>query len=73
MRDAHGRALPAVKRHFQINDEGSVRTALSQAPQSPFGKPAMPAIIGAARKYGVRVSAEARAFAGMEPRHVRFP
>jgi HK97 family phage prohead protease len=81
MRDMSGRTTPRDKRHFPIHDAAAVRLSLSQAPNSPFGKDAMPAIIGAARKHGVNVTGAARAFGGMEPdsgsfperRFVRFP
>lgn len=81
MKDAQGRTTPRSKRHFPIHDEAHARNALSLASQSPFGKHAMPKIMSAARKFGVKVTGSQRAFAGMdtdvsqfpERRFVRFP
>lgn len=81
MRDPSGRTTPRDKRHLPMNDAAAVRLSLSQAPHDPFGKLAMPALISAARKYGVQVTGSQRAFGGMEPdsgsfperRFVRFP
>ena len=59
-KDASGKTTPRSKRHFPIHDEAHVRNALSRAPQSPFGKDAMPKILQAARKFGIDVSASQR-------------
>jgi uncharacterized protein len=68
-RDPGGKTTPRTKRHFPVHTEAAVRTALTQAPQSPFGKPAMGAIFTAARKFGIIVSGNERAaFGGQDPR-----
>jgi len=79
-KDASGKTVPRSKRHFPIHDAAHVRNALARAPQSPFGKPAMPKILAAARKYGVKVSGAERAMFGEvtldgfpERRFTRFP
>jgi HK97 family phage prohead protease len=79
-RDASGRTVPRSKRHFPVHDEAHIRNALSQAPKSPFGKKALPAIMAAARKNGIKVGADTRASFGETPpdgwperRFTRFP
>jgi HK97 family phage prohead protease len=62
-KDPGGKTIPRSLRHFPVHDEAHARNALSRAPQSPFGKEAMPKILAAARKYGVKVSGGARDFA----------
>jgi uncharacterized protein len=59
-KDAQGKTVPRSKRHFPVHDEAHTRNALSRAPQSPFGKQAMPKILSAARKYKIKVSADQR-------------
>jgi len=73
MKDAQGRTAPRSKRHFPVHDEAHARNALSRASQSPFGKQAMPKIMSAARKFGIKPTAVQRAFAGMEPDNTAFP
>lgn len=73
MRDAAGKTTPRSKRHFPINDEAAVRRALIQAPHDPFGKQAMPSIVRAARKFGIQVTGDQRAFAGMDIDYASFP
>jgi Escherichia/Staphylococcus phage prohead protease len=83
VRDPGGRTTPRGKRHFALHCEAAVRSALAQAPASPFGRQAMGAILTAARKYGVPVSAANRAAFGEpdltdlggfpERRFTRFP
>ena len=73
MKDAQGRTTPRSKRHFPVHDEAHARNALSRAPQSPFGKQAMPKILAAARKFGIKVTGAQRSFAGMEPDSGAFP
>lgn len=51
--DASGRTIPRKLRHFPIHDKGHVVSALARAPQSPFGSKAMPAIIAAAKSFGI--------------------
>src|ERR1051325_5778213 len=79
-KDQGGKTVPRSKRHFPVHDEAHTRNALSRAPQSPFGKQAMPKILAAARKYGIQVSGDQRsAFGAFEPdgwperRFTRFP
>jgi len=82
-RDPGGRTVPRSLRHFAIHDVAAVRTALSQAPHSPFGKQAAGAILMAARKFGITVDASTRASFGQldpaelggfpERRFTRFP
>jgi HK97 family phage prohead protease len=52
-KDESGKTTPRSKRHFPIHDAAHVRNALARAPQSPFGKQAMPKILAAAKKFGV--------------------
>jgi hypothetical protein len=80
-KDAGGKTVPRSKRHFPVHDEAHARNALSRAPQSPFGKQAMPKIMSAARKFGIKVSGSQRnAFGAAEDtgafperRFTRFP
>ena len=51
-----GKTEPRSLRHFPIHDAAHVRNALARAPQSPFGPKAMPAILRAAKKFGVEVA-----------------
>jgi HK97 family phage prohead protease len=80
IKDPSGRTAPRSKRHFPVHDEAHARNALSRAPQSPFGKQAMPKIMSAARKFNVKVSAGQRSAFGEPPpegfperRFTRFP
>ena len=81
MKDPSGRTVPRSKRHFPVHDEAHTRNALSRAPQSPFGKHAMPKIMTAAKKFGIQVSAAQRDALGAntpidgfpERRFTRFP
>lgn len=52
-KDGSGKTTPRSLRHFPIHDKAHVANALSRAPQSPFGKEAMPKIEAAAKKFGV--------------------
>jgi uncharacterized protein len=82
-RDPSGRTVPRTKRHFPVHTEAAVRTALAQAPASPFGKQAMNAIFAAARKFSIVISGNERAaFGELDPsdmggfperRFTRFP
>lgn len=54
-KDATGKTVPRSKRHFPIHDAAHVRNALARAPQSPYGKQAMPKIKAAAKKFGIKV------------------
>src|SRR6266498_1258523 len=54
-KDDSGRTVPRSLRHFPIHDAAHVRNALARAPQSPFGKQAMPKILAAAKKFGITV------------------
>jgi uncharacterized protein len=79
-KDASGKTAPRSKRHFPVHDEAHARNALSRAPQSPFGKQAMPKILAAARKFGINVAGNERAAFGIaepdglpERRFTRFP
>ncbi len=55
-KDESGKTVPRSKRHFPIHDASHVRNALARANQSPFGKKALPKIIAAAKKYGIKIS-----------------
>src|SRR6516225_10227072 len=55
-KDAGGKTIPRSKRHFPVHDEAHARNALARAPQSPFGKQAMPKILAACRRFGIEVS-----------------
>jgi HK97 family phage prohead protease len=82
-KDQSGRTIPRSLRHFPLNTEAAVRTALNQAPQSPWRKESAPAILAAARKYKIIVDGGMRAAFGMlnpsemggfpERRFTRFP
>lgn len=79
-KDASGRTVPRSKRHFPVHDAAHTRNALARAPQSPFGKQAMPKILSAARKFGITVQGSQRAAFGEVPpdgfperRFTRFP
>jgi hypothetical protein len=72
VKDPTGKTSPRAKRHFPVHDEAHTRNALSRAPQSPFGKMAMPKIMSAARKFGVQVSGSQRSAFG-EPSPDGFP
>jgi HK97 family phage prohead protease len=56
-----GKTEPRSLRHFPVHDEAHARNALARAPQSPFGKQAMPKILAACRKFGIEVSGSASA------------
>lgn len=73
MRDPGGRTTPRDKRHLPMHTAEAVRLSLSQAPHDPFGKQAMPALVNAARKFGVNVTAAQRSFGGLEPDSSKFP
>jgi uncharacterized protein len=80
MKDPSGKTVPRSKRHFPVHDEAHARNALSRAPQSPFGKMAMPKIMSAARKFGIKVGGATRSAFGEAPmdgfperRFTRFP
>ena len=57
-KDSSGKTTPRSLRHFPIHDAAHVRNALSRAPQSPFGKQAMPRILAAAKKFGIDASSK---------------
>ncbi len=73
LRDMSGKTTPRDKRHLPMHTKEAVRLSLSQAPNDPFGKHAMPALINAARKFGVNITGAQRAFGGMEPDSGAFP
>jgi HK97 family phage portal protein/HK97 family phage prohead protease len=81
-KDPGGKTVPRSKRHFPVHDEAHARNALARAPQSPFGKMAMPKIMSAARKFNIKVSGAQRSAFGAdampdsafpERRFTRFP
>jgi HK97 family phage prohead protease len=79
-KDQAGKTIPRSKRHFPVHDEAHARNALARAPQSPFGKQAMPRILSACKRFGVTVTGDNRsAFGVVEPdgiperRFTRFP
>jgi HK97 family phage prohead protease len=53
-----GKTEPRSLRHFPIHDAAHARNALARAPQSPFGKQAMPKILAACRKFGIDVAGD---------------
>ena len=55
-KDPSGKTVPRSKRHFPIQDKAHAQNALSRAPQSPYGKLAMPKIMAACKKFGIDVS-----------------
>lgn len=64
-KDSSGKTVPRSYRHFPVHDESHTRNALSRAPQSPYGKQAMPKILSAARKFGIEVDGNQRAAFGV--------
>jgi HK97 family phage prohead protease len=52
-KDASGRTIPRSLRHFPVHDKAHAANALAQAPKSPFGDKAMPAIKKAAARFGI--------------------
>src|SRR3974390_1397731 len=79
-KDPAGKTTPRSKRHFPVHDEAHARNALARAPQSPFGKSAMPKIMAACKRFGIQVPADNRAAFGIpepdgipERRFTRFP
>jgi cation transport regulator ChaB len=54
-KDAGGKTIPRSKRHFPVHDAAHARNALARANQSPFGKKALPKIIAAAKKFGIKI------------------
>jgi hypothetical protein len=57
-KDASGKTTPRDLRHFCIVDAAHTRNALARASggQSPFADKAMPKILAAAKKFGIKVS-----------------
>src|SRR6266567_3038373 len=55
-KDSDGKTTPRSLRHFPIHDADHVRNALARAPQSPFGKEAMPKIKAAAKRFNIDVA-----------------
>lgn len=72
-KDPSGKTTPRSKRHFPVHDEAHTRNALARAPDSPFGKPAMPKILAAARKFKINVSGAERAAFGLDIDNSGFP
>jgi phage head maturation protease len=65
-KDGSGKTIPRDLRHFPLHDKAHVQNALAQAPKSPFGDKAMPAIKKAAAKFGVDVSSDSAPVSRME-------
>lgn len=56
-KDSEGKTVPRSKRHFLIIDAAHVRDALARIAQgAEFGKEAKPAVLAAAKKFGIDVS-----------------
>jgi len=55
-KDGSGKTVPRSLRHFPLHDKAHVQAAARDAPKSPFGDKAMPAIKKAAAKFGVDVA-----------------
>jgi HK97 family phage prohead protease len=55
-KDGSGKTTPRSLRHFPVHDKAHAANALAQAPKSPFGDKAMPAIKKAAKRFGIDVS-----------------
>ena len=55
-KDDEGKTTPRSLRHFPIHDAAHVRNALARLSQSPFGAKAKPAVLAAAKKFGIDVS-----------------
>jgi hypothetical protein len=72
-KDQQGKTTPRSKRHFPVHDREHTQNALARAPQSPFGKAAMPKILAAARKHKINVSGDQRAALGMDTDPSGFP
>lgn len=54
-KDESGKTVPRSLRHFPIHDANHVRNALARMNQSPFGKKALPKIMAAARRMGIKM------------------
>jgi phage head maturation protease len=63
-KDSSGKTVPRSLRHFPIHDAAHARNALARAPQSPFGKQAMPKILAACKKFGIDVAADSGSGSG---------
>ena len=74
--DSSGRTVPRTYRHFLIHDAAHVRNALARIAQgAAFGDKAMPAVLRAAKKFGIQVSqanAEATLLELRSPLHHKF-
>ncbi len=57
-KDATGKTVPRSLRHFPIQDPAHVRNALARVKQSKFGANALPAILAAAKKFGIDVASD---------------
>lgn len=55
-KDSEGKTTPRSLRHFPIQDKAHVQNALARMGGSPFGAKAKPAILAAAKKFGIEVS-----------------
>jgi HK97 family phage prohead protease len=78
-KDSSGRTVPRSLRHFPVHDAAHARNALARAPQSPFGKQAMPKILAACKKFGIDVAGQESGDSGRaaddgpQPFHRSFP
>lgn len=55
-KDSEGKTTPRSMRHFPVHDAAHTRNALARMGSSPFGDKAKPAILAAAKKFGIDVS-----------------
>jgi hypothetical protein len=54
-KDEGGKTIPRSLRHFPVHDHNHAQNALARANQSPFGSKAMPKILAAARRFGIKL------------------
>lgn len=63
-KDAIGKTVPRSLRHFPIHDPEHVRNALARVKESKFGAKALPAILAAAKHFGIDVESHPQPDAG---------
>jgi HK97 family phage prohead protease len=72
-KDASGRTTPRALRHYPINDASHVRDALARiGGGAKFGKEALPKVLAAAKKFGIKTSEQNSLIAKGETRTPAF-
>ncbi len=72
-KDVTGKTVPRRLRHFPIHDPEHVRNALARVKQSKFGAKALPAILAAAKQFGIDVESHPQQDAGPDNRNQEQP